>query len=302
MPTVSAVITTYNLAEMLPEAIESVLAQDWKDIQIIVVDDGSTDNTAEVMKKYAGVVQYISQKNAGPSAARNTGIQASGGEFLAFLDGDDLWKPNKTSRQLMEFEKDTTVGLVSSDFSVHEGDRVTESYLASCRHVASGKIFPNLLKENFLLPSAAMLRRECVTQVGAWDISLRGTEDRDYWLRVARSWRIQVIPEELTIKRNRPDNLTSNQDKLTPYRIRLFEKVLAMGELTGAERRTARASLSDNYWDLGYMHWTYGHRAEARRAFWKSLSLRVTRRSLLSLGVTFAPRSVVHVLKGKHSV
>jgi len=302
MPTVSAIITTYNLGTMLPDAIESVLRQDWRDIEIIVVDDGSTDDTPEVMKRYSGLVQYVSQKNAGPSAARNTGVQASSGKFVAFLDGDDLWKPNKISRQLAEFENDPAVGLVSSDFSIHEGDSVTESYLANCRQVASGMIFLNLLKENFLLPSAAMLRRECLIEIGAWDESLRGTEDRDYWLRVARSWHIIVIPEVLTVKRNRPDNLTSNQDRLTPYRILLFEKVLAKGELTGIEKRAARVVLSANYWDLGYMQWNNGHRTEARSAFWKSLKLSVSRRSLLSLGATFAPRPVVRLMKKKHSI
>jgi glycosyltransferase involved in cell wall biosynthesis len=299
MPTVSAIITTYNLEKMLPEAIESVLAQDWKDLEIIVVDDGSSDDTAAVMERYSGVVRYILQKNAGPSAARNTGVQVSSGKFLAFLDGDDLWKPNKVSRQLEEFEKDSTVGLVSSDFSVDEGAKVTESYLVGCQHVASGMIFLNLLRENFLLPSAAMLRRECVTQVGAWDEAIRGSEDRDYWLRVARTWRINVIPEVLTVKRNRPGNLTSDNDKLTPHRIRVFEKVLANDELTSVERHTARAALSDNYWDLGYMHWKNGRREDARSAFWKSLTLRVSKRSLLSLGGTLAPHSVVRFLQRK---
>lgn len=300
MPTVSAIITTYNLGKMLPEAIDSVLRQDWKDLETIVVDDGSTDDTPEVMRRYSGMVQYVPQKNAGPSAARNTGVHASSGKFLAFLDGDDLWKPNKISRQLAEFEKDSALGLVSSDFSVDEGGEITESYFANCRFVASGMIFLNLLRENFLLPSAAMVKRECMAAVGAWDEALRGSEDRDYWLRIARSWPIRVIPEVLTIKRNRPGNLTSNQERLTPYRILLFEKVLASGGLTSVERKTVQATLSDNYWDLGYAHWNDGRRAEARGAFWKSLMLRVNRRSLLSFGATLAPRSVVRRVQEKH--
>ncbi len=299
MPKVSAIITTYNLAEMLPDAIESVLGQDCKNIEIIVVDDGSTDGTTELMRRSSSRILYIQQKNAGPSAARNTGVQAATGEFLAFLDGDDLWKPNKVSRQLREFERDSRVGMVSCDFSVSGGGGDTESYLAGCRHVASGMIFPNLLEENFLLPSAAMLRRECVTEVGRWDETLRGCEDRDYWLRVARRWRVVVIPEVLTIKRNRIGNLTSDGDKLIPYRIRLFEKLLAGKDLAKDERRTVKSVLSQNYWDSGYVHWKNERRTEARNAFWRSLTLRVTARSVLSFGATFVPRGFVRFLRRK---
>jgi glycosyltransferase involved in cell wall biosynthesis len=196
--TVSAIITGYNYARFLPAAIESVLAQTCVPDEIIVVDDGSTDNTAEVVAPYAGKgVRYLRRENGGPGAARNTGIRASSGDLIAMLDGDDRWLPDKTALQLAHMEKYPSVGLVTgSEIQVHEADG--SRYPLRRGPVGAASYYPWILVENTIgNPSLAMVRRECFERVGVFDEGLPLGQDWEMWIRIARSFDVGVVDADL---------------------------------------------------------------------------------------------------------
>jgi len=188
MPQVSVIIPTYNRAQYVCEAIDSVLAQTYRDLEIIVVDDGSTDNTREVLGKYDDQVRYIYRENGGPSAARNTGLGHARGEYIAFLDSDDLFLPGKLEVQLKGFDQFPKVGMVySKSLPFHSTFNIADRCLDSVGHITFQihDIFEDMLLlrkgPNTIEP---LVRRDCFSQVGNFDEQLVVGEDSNMWLRV----------------------------------------------------------------------------------------------------------------------
>ncbi|HEX8597882.1 MAG TPA: glycosyltransferase family 2 protein [Chloroflexia bacterium] len=197
-PTVSAVITTYNYARFLPPAIESVLAQTLPADEIIVVDDGSTDDTAQVVARYADRgVRYVYKENGGGSSARNAGILASNCDFIAFLDGDDRWLPHKLERQVEQMVRYANVGLVSGgEWQVDA--RGEHPYLVARQAIEAAGVYKQMLVENFIgNTSLALVRRSVFDKVGMFDEKVPLGHDWDMWLRIAREYPISVIGEPL---------------------------------------------------------------------------------------------------------
>jgi glycosyltransferase involved in cell wall biosynthesis len=196
---VSVVIPTYNCAARLPDAVGSVRAQEWPELEIIVVDDGSTDDTAVVLKKLAGSdIRCIRQANAGPAAARNTGIAAARGQWIAFLDADDLWLPDKLAVQLGEICRYPEAG-----FS-YAGARVQyvsgREFDITCSPL-SGPLFLDLLLGSSLATPTVVVRRECFKKVGLFDAALRTGEDWDMWLRLSARFRHVYVSRPLALIR-----------------------------------------------------------------------------------------------------
>lgn len=198
-PTVSVIIPTYNRAHLVVRAIRSVLNQSFQDFEIIVVDDGSTDNTEEVINNFNDSrIRYIRhEKNRGVSAARNTGILAARGEYIAFLDSDDEWLPQKLEKQVKAFKTlEEKVGLIYTGICfVDPSGRP----LGERRSTFSGYVFHELLKRNIIgTASSVMLRRKCLISTGLFDEALPFREDYDLWIRIAKNFEIFAIPEVLT--------------------------------------------------------------------------------------------------------
>jgi glycosyltransferase involved in cell wall biosynthesis len=194
MPTISVIIPTYNRAGMLKEALESALAQNRLPDEIVVVDDGSTDNTAQVVAGFGAKIRYIQQKNAGPSAARNHGIAIATGEFVAFLDSDDLWPKDRLQRQLAALEKHPDLDFIFGLEEKFDNAKHFERYAIRDREVlqalsAADCIVSDplalLLRENFIPTSSVLFRRHCLDRVGMIDESLHQAEDYDFWFRFA---------------------------------------------------------------------------------------------------------------------
>lgn len=185
-PLVSVVIPAYNYAQYLPAAVDSVLAQDYPAREVLVIDDGSTDDTAEKMRKYGERIRYIRQDNAGLSAARNRGIAESRGAFIAFLDADDLWEPGKLSCAMAIFQgRGKRLGIVAS-----RGQKIDAAGNSLPVKDLSGGVdreisVTDLLVSNRFSPSSVVVRQECFTQCGDFDRHLRSSEDRDMWIRIA---------------------------------------------------------------------------------------------------------------------
>ena len=157
-PLVSVIIPTYNRAHYVVEAVESVLAQTHKNIEIIVVDDGSTDGAEEILDPYKDRIRYFYQENQGVSAARNLGIRNANGQYLAFLDSDDLWLPDKTELQLNFLKENDNYGFVFSNFLIFT-DTENETEIANRSIPPSGYIFPQLFMGNFIGSPTMLMRR-----------------------------------------------------------------------------------------------------------------------------------------------
>jgi glycosyltransferase involved in cell wall biosynthesis len=298
-PKVSVVIPTYNSAVMVKEAIESVLSQTYSNFEISVVDDGSTDDTEKVVRQFGDRVRYFKQANQGVSAARNAGIKQARSEYIAFLDSDDLWLPEKLAEEVPLLDTDPKVGLVYCDWAVVCGESVLQSSYLKDLPAASGYIFDELIQSGFILTSGVVVRRACLEDVGDFDTSLSIAQDYDLWLRISYRWRVQLVNRCLFTKRSWDGSLSSNLIKTAQERIALYHKTLRdLSDMTPRSRHLVRRQLSLNYWDVGYDHFDKFDFKEARSNF--SSSLRYDRTNVNALAywaATYLPTSFVRVAK-----
>ena len=241
-PLVSVIIPTYNRADLVRQAVASVEAQTFRDFEIVVVDDGGNDGTYEVLSAERELRVLRHPDRRGVSAARNTGIAAARGEWLAFLDSDDLWLPDKLARQISWLEGAPELLICQTDETwVRRGVRVNKP--AGHRKVA-GQIFLPSLWRCMISPSAVMLHRRLLEDHGAFDATLPAAEDYDLWLRLTWRYEVGLVDEPLVIKRGgHPDQLSA-QWGIDRFRIRALVKLLADPDLPAAYARAARRMLA----------------------------------------------------------
>jgi glycosyltransferase involved in cell wall biosynthesis len=262
---VAVVIPTYNCARHLTRAIESVLAQTYRDYQVFVIDDGSTDGTDVIMQQYADRITYVQQPNAGAAAARNRGISLSKSRYVAFLDADDVWLPAKLERQMELLNSQPEVGLVCSDFLM-EGVLYTSQNDHPTRAL-SGHYFEYLLRHCFIFTSAVVVRRQCLDETGAFNESLKVCEDYNLWLRIASRWPVAAIPEIFVHKYNSLGSLSASSsiEERLHYGIAAFEHVLLVSTgLSDHERRVLRRLIADRYYIFGSYLLLHRNRRGAR--------------------------------------
>jgi glycosyltransferase involved in cell wall biosynthesis len=241
-PRVSVIIPTYNRADLVQQALASVKAQTYRDFEIVVVDDGGTDGTFEVLSAWREIRVLRHAGRRGVSAARNTGIIAARGEWLAFLDSDDLWLPDKLARQisLLEGQPELLVCQTGETW-VRRGVRVNKPL--SHRQVG-GKIFLPSLARCMISPSAVILHRRLISDHGGFDETLPAAEDYDLWLRLTWRYEVGLVDEPLVIKRGgHPDQL-SRQRGLDRFRIRALVKLVQEPGLPEPYARAARRMLA----------------------------------------------------------
>jgi len=242
-PLVSVIIPTYNRADLVRQAVASVKAQTFRDFEIVVADDGSTDGTYEALAAGPEFRVLRHSRRQGVAAARNTGIAAARGEWLAFLDSDDLWLPDKLARQLSCLEGRPELLICQTDETwVRRGVRVNKP---AAHRKAAGQIFLPSLERCMISPSAVMLHRRLLQDHGAFDAALPAAEDYDLWLRLTWRYEVGLVDEPLVIKRGgHPDQL-SRQWGIDRFRIRALVKLLAEPDLPEAYARAARRMLAD---------------------------------------------------------
>jgi glycosyltransferase involved in cell wall biosynthesis len=219
------IIPTFNRAAFVREAIASVLGQDYAPLEVIVVDDGSLDDTAEVVRECGPQVTYMPQPHSGVSAARNRGVAASHGELIAFLDSDDLWLPQKVTAQVALFAQQPQVQACYTDeIWIRRGVRVNPRRIHA-KH--AGWIFLPSLPRCIISPSSIMLRRPLWQRLGGFDESLLACEDYDLWLRLTALVPVALLSERLIVKRGgHADQLSHTTPVLDQYRIVALEKIL----------------------------------------------------------------------------
>jgi len=241
MPKVSVIIPTYNRRDFVREAIASVLAQTYRDFELLVVDDGSNDNTSAAVQEFDGV-RYVFQANRGVSAARNRGVALSDGEFLAFLDSDDLWQPRKLAYQVAFFAAHADARICQTEeIWLRNGVRVNPH---NKHRKVGGDIFARSLELCLVSPSAVMLRRELFERVGGFDESLPACEDYDLWLRIAATETIHLIETPLVIKRGgHADQLSRRFWGMDRFRVAALCKLLDSGALSPEQRQLTEDTL-----------------------------------------------------------
>lgn len=281
-PTVSVIIPTYNRAHLIGRAIDSVLNQTFQDFEIIVIDDGSTDNTDEVVKYFNDPrIRYIRhEQNCGGSAARNTGIMTTHSEYIAFLDSDDEWLPEKLELQLaVMVESDDATAVCYSGYIRVGGDGERRVYKPFYR----GRIHTAELWEDRVSPtSAVMVRRDCLVKAGGFDERLPARQDYAMWLELSRYYEFAIVAEPLVLIydgrqgtisadlnarkegerliRERIRELTQPLGRLTQWRILARHYHLAGKYLSGRfGARAGRAELwqAVRHWPLAPNHWLY---------------------------------------------
>jgi glycosyltransferase involved in cell wall biosynthesis len=242
-PLVSVIIPTYNRGWIIKEAIDSVLAQDFIDFELIVVDDGSTDNTSEILHSYWEDINVIRQSNQGVSAARNRGLSEASGRFIAFLDSDDLWLPKKLSSQVDFFNSNPDALICQTEeIWVRNGVRVNPKK----RHKKPwGMIFEPSLALCLVSPSAVMIRRSLFDEIGVFDETLPACEDYDLWLRISCRYPVFLIDTPLIIKRGGHSDQLSASSGLDKSRIKAIKKIIESNLLSKTQYKAAVKTLKE---------------------------------------------------------
>jgi glycosyltransferase involved in cell wall biosynthesis len=244
MAVVSVIIPTFNRAQKVVRAISSVLSQAFTDVEIIVVDDGSTDGTKKEVEQFDHRVTYVAHSsNLGVSAARNTGIKRSGAPLIAFLDSDDHWFPEKLAVQVCFFnDHPKAVACQTEELWIRNGRRVNPMK----KHLKpSGNIFEASLKLCLVSPSAVMLKQSLLDEVGFFDEDLPVCEDYDLWLRISCRYPVHLISEPLVVKEGgHPDQLSASHKGMDRFRIKALVKLIKNGALNERQRKATLEELS----------------------------------------------------------
>jgi glycosyltransferase involved in cell wall biosynthesis len=271
VPKVSVVIPTFNYAQYVTYAVQSVLNQSVSDFEIILVDDGSTDNTQAVLAPFQPHIRYIYQDNRGLAAARNTGIRAAAGEYIAFLDSDDWWLPTKLERQVALLDRRDELGLVYCDFCWQYDETGTVVRSPQRGWFRSGFVFADLLVQNFIQTPTPIVRSQVFNAVGLFDESLPAREDWDMWLRIAARFEIAFVDEVLAIYRFHSRNMSRNYRLTYKCELQVFSKaVTSFPELTEQAGCHKNRRLAELELGLGKELWLAGECADARRRYWRA--------------------------------
>lgn len=241
---ISIIIPTTNRASVLKEAIDSVLEQSYRDFELIVVDDGSTDETPQLLSQYGDKIKVIRQENKGVSAARNSGIAASQGEWIAFLDSDDLWKPQKLEKQVEWLKAHPQVRICHTDeIWIRNGTRVNPMK----KHAKpAGWIFEKCLPFCVVSPSSVLIHKSVLESVGPFDETLPACEDYDLWLRVAAKFPFGFVAQKLIVKRGgHSDQLSHQFWGLDRFRVQSLKKLLESKSLKPNQAVAAKKVLDE---------------------------------------------------------
>ncbi|HMR98091.1 MAG TPA: glycosyltransferase [Anaerolineales bacterium] len=246
-PLVSIIIPNYNHAQYIEDAIHSVLRQTYRNVEIIVVDDGSRDNSREVIGAFGDTVRAIFQQNQGLSAARNTGITASRGEFIGVLDADDMYEPDfvETLVTALQSQSDADGIYCGYRFVDHVNQPLPQ---IEAREIAPEKLYWALVDGNFLVPESMFVRKRCYDAVGLFDTSLRALEDLDMWLRITSRFKVIHTTKILTRHRILPGSMSTDPTRQFENRLQVVKKNFgAEPAPTGEWSRDQRRAFSRAY-------------------------------------------------------
>lgn len=296
-PTVSIIIPVYNSAGFIESAIDSVLEQDFKDYEIIVVDDGSTDNINDVMSRYTNndLVRFFHQSNKGPGGARNLGIKASKGEFIAFLDADDILEKNSLHDRVDVFKRFPEVSMVFTDMKkvllengqkrvIRENDLLETGFLNSISadcirlhsediYLFSREIWYELVLYCFIWTGTVMIRREVFKKVGFFKEELNIAEDHDLWIRIAQKHNIAFRAVNTAVYYFHADNITRDIPLYYNCSIHVRSPYLdSNNQLLPEYRNKLRKKIALFYFIIGYHYFDRHRHCLAKKEFTKAIT------------------------------
>ena len=306
---ISAVIPAYNSAQFIRAAISSIQAQTSPVDEIIVVDDGSSDDTEQVLAQLSANIIYHKQANQGPSAARNKGIELASGDWIAFLDADDQWTPDKISKQLQTLAAYPELKLIAGDMAeIDNDDRlITESVLAkhqllaTFKHLA-GHAVPNalaaLVRKNFIPTGTVLVKRDTVVDAGLFSADIRFGEDLELWAKIATHHPISCLPDSLMLRRQHGNNATQASENMLLDLTKVAESIRLYAAAQLSQQGVNPDQLvADAYWTLGYWYFAAGDMAKAKPAFAKSLKQQFKLNSLLYLMASSLPPVLISAIR-----
>lgn len=281
MSKVSILVPTYNCSKYLPKAIESALKQTYQDFEIIIINDGSTDNTADIVQQFVnnnpGKIKYIYQENKGLAVARNTGLDAASGEYIALLDADDCWLPHRLADGVKIMQANPDVGLVHGNITrISPTDEIIDTPIRETQYL-NGHIFENIyLRKAHISCPTVLFRKECCKTAGVFDPELTrlGCEDRDLWLRIAKKYKFLYLDQVLSYYRVSDTSMSQNVEKMTKARLYVIDKYCP----PNAQDKTLRnKALAKIYHDLGDYFLLKKNYSDARSQYGESLKYNVFR-------------------------
>jgi glycosyltransferase involved in cell wall biosynthesis len=298
-PRVSILLTCYNHARYLGPCLEGVRSQTFRDFELLVLDDGSTDGTREILAGLEGeATVFLSERNLGTYGILNQGLRTARGEFVAVLNDDDVWLPRKLEAQVALMDSEPQVGLVHTDGAFIDGDgrRIEGSPLGfSFPRTRTGDVLLDLCYANKIIASAALVRRECFEALGGFDESYFGSGDWHMWLRVAERWQVGYVDEPLTLYRVHGENASHKLERIwrDDERLRTWLAPRMVGYAGRFPAPALRRAQAHNMACLGTVQTLNGDPKAGRRSFAASIGMLPWRwKSWARWLATFAPRSV----------
>ena len=298
MPKISVIIPSYNSAHCLPDAIDSILAQDYQNLEILVVDDGSTDNTKDVINSYINSVKknrscrilYVYKENGGVSSARNVGIENARGEYIAFLDADDTLLENSISQRVAFMEENQEVGIVFTNYYIfaNEDKSLSEHKIAydeifltnlksnsehNCgdNYIMNKSFYPNFLsfRPFPIWTGTVMIRKTILDSVGIFREDISSGEDRDYWMRIIKNHIVGYIDTVLSCYHNYQSTLTKNIVNCRSDRIIVFKELLC--DDNELDNNRLKEIISEEYFELGYYYYKNNEYLRSKLCFFQAL-------------------------------
>lgn len=276
-PKVSVVMPCYNNAPYVRQAVDSILQQDYPNIELIVVDDGSNDNSLEVLASYGERIKVVSQPNQGPAAARNNGIRHATGDYIAFLDSDDLWLQGKLSAQLEFLKINPDFIACFCSWSVWDGNSIPEFNLPTAeqrlelQQDKSGWLYLPLLDDSVIHTISVVIKKQIVDKVGFFNEEFRAGEDHDYWLRLSRVGKIAKLKTTYALYRANPQS-TTNKVHAKNFSLLVLQEAVAKYGLCDPDGKCLPEALYQQYiaerhFTYGYQSFWAGHRDKAKLSF-----------------------------------
>lgn len=267
---VSVIIPVYNRATLVPQAIDSILSQTYDNVEIIAINDGSTDNSLEVLRKYEkkwpDKVRVINQDNQGQVLARNNGIKASTGEYIAFLDSDDRWLPQKLELQLPRFTPEVGLVYCSVEFIDESGQVIA---VERCDPELVGNIYPQLLVQNRMTGGTVVIRKDILDEVGLFDPEFKAAENWDLWIRISKKYKAALVNKPLVQYRKHSGNMSGDFSLMISAKRRIMEKHCDRRSCDPAIRKSSALAEANYHYRLGVYYFSSERYREALKEFWK---------------------------------
>lgn len=303
MQKVSVIVPTYNRAHCIADALDSIIKQTFKCFEIIIIDDGSTDNTKDVIVRYFKDLpfnsKYFFQKNAGPAAARNLGINKSTGDYIAFLDSDDIWIDTKIAEQIDFLNSHPNIALIFSDMKQTIGGKEhCESFLRyyDCYNVIFEKNkYLALSKKPFIFTPTVMIRKNIISTVGLFNNDYRVGEDWEYWLRITKKFEIGFIDKPLVVRRLHDSN--TPQHSYYHGVVDLLKCFVSSNDYSKDQKRIFKKSLCEWQFWLGYFYFSKNEYQNSQVFFYESFVGGCRLKAFLYMCISFLPTYFVNLIK-----